>query len=102
MCDNNNVKNESEIIIEWDEPKRQETFTKHGVDFADSVNVLSDPNVAIEKDNRRDYGEVRFNAWGISRGRRLRVCFTIRGEAYRIITMFKVHEKEWSKHYVDN
>ena len=41
-----------------------------------------------------------FNAYGISNGRRLRVCFTMRSDnIIRVISMFKVHKKEWNRHY---
>ena len=90
------------MIFEWDEEKRRRNFLEHGVDFADAAEVLADPRVSIELDTRREYGEDRFNAYGVSDGRRLRVCFTLRGDAIRVISMFKVHKKEWEKHYDDN
>jgi len=58
--------------------------------------------MSLYLDERADYGEERFNAYGLSKGRKIRVCFTIRGDKVRIITMFKVHNKEWSKYYEQN
>ncbi|GHT17552.1 hypothetical protein AGMMS4956_21050 [Bacteroidia bacterium] len=97
---NNGMNNE--MLLVWDEAKRQINFAERGIDFAEAAEVLSDSNVAIEADERYDYGEARFNAYGLSKGRRMRVCFTIRDNAIRIITMFKVHNKEWEKHYGKN
>ena len=89
------------IILEWDEQKRLRNIAEHGIDFEDATDVFSDPNMQVYLDARRDYGEERFNAYGLSKNRRLRVCFTLRNGIYRIITIFKVHEKEWDKRYVD-
>ena len=94
-----NYNENKEIRLEWDETKRQQILAKHKIDILDAIEVMSDPNVSIYPDNRRDYNEPRFNAYGISKGRRLRVCFTPRGGSIRIITMFNVHEKEWRKYY---
>lgn len=94
----------SEAIFEWDEDKRLSNIKKHeGVDFYDAVPAFDDPEIKIYPDTRKDYGEDRFNAYGISNGRRMRICFTIRGDnTIRIINAFKVHEKEWRKYYDNN
>ena len=93
------MKNKFEYDFEWDEAKRIRNIELHGVDFMDASELLDDPNVSIELDTRKDYKENRYNAYGIADGRRLRLCFTIRGKHIRVISMFKVHEKEWRKHY---
>ena len=91
---------DSENVLEWDEEKWQKNIAERGIDFADAVEVLSDPNVFIIPDVRKDYGEERFNAYGISKGRRIRLCFTRRGDnVIRVISMFRVHKKEWSKNH---
>ena len=88
------------IIFEWDEEKRTRNIVEHGVDFVEAVSIFDDPKVSIFSDVRKDYGEKRFNAYGVSNGRRMRVCFTMRGEnVIRVISMFKVHIKEWNKYY---
>jgi uncharacterized DUF497 family protein len=93
---------ENEIILEWDDDKRQKVMTERQIDFADAIEVLTDQNVAIHTDDRCDYGETRMNAFGISKGRHLRVCFTPRDDKIRIITMNKVGKKEWGKYYEKN
>jgi uncharacterized DUF497 family protein len=91
------------IVFEWDEEKRNSNIVEHGIDFIEAVAVFDDPKVSIIPDLRKDYGEKRYNAYGLSNGRRMRVCFTIRGvNIIRIISMFKVHPKEWSRHYDDS
>jgi len=88
------------LEFEWDEAKRQLNFKDRGIDFMDAADVLYDPKVSIEPDTRKDYGEDRFNAYGKSKDRHLRLCFTMRNKkVVRVISMFKVHIKEWEKHY---
>jgi len=88
--------------LEWDENKRQKVLAEHGVDFADAAELFEDENAAVYIDDRRDYGEVRINVYGFVDGQRMRVCFTARADKIRIITMFKVGKKEWSKYYEKN
>jgi len=88
------------IFFEWDEEKRNRNIVEHGIDFVEAVVVFDDPKVSIFLDVRKDYGEERYNAYGMSNGRHLRVCFTMRGiNVIRVISMFKVHYKEWNKYY---
>jgi len=88
------------LIFEWDEEKRNRNIIEHGIDFVEAVTVFDDPNVTIYPDVRKDYGEERYNAYGASNGRRMRVCFTMRGKnTIRVISMFKVHKKEWNRRY---
>ena len=90
------------IIFEWDEEKRQEILTERDLDIAElAPEIIDDPFVKIEEDNRKDYGEIRYRAFGIVRELRLCLVFTYRekGEIIRLITIFKVNEKDWEKHY---
>jgi len=92
--------NKHSMILEWDERKRESNLVNHGADFSDAAEVFADPYISIKQDAHRDYGEERFNAYGMAAGHRMRVCFTMRGEnVIRIISMFKVHKKEWEKNY---
>jgi len=89
-----------DLIFEWNEEKCRRNIIEHGIDFVEAVTVFDDSKVSIVPDVRKEYGEERFNAYGMSNGRRMRVCFTMRGEnVVRIISMFKVHRKEWNEHY---
>ncbi|MCL2473898.1 MAG: hypothetical protein FWF23_03215 [Alphaproteobacteria bacterium] len=57
----------------------------------------------MKQDTRYKYDEERFNAYGFANGIRLRVCFTRQGEnVIRVISMFRVHLKEWEKKYGNN
>jgi uncharacterized DUF497 family protein len=45
-------------------------------------------------DDRRDYGEARFNAFGLVNGRLFVCTFTMRGQAYRLISVRKASKQE--------
>lgn len=66
--------------FEWDEEKARINFDKHGVRFEDAIYIFE--NQTIERqDTRRDYGEVRIEAYGILDGRVLTVIYTDRVHA---------------------
>jgi len=50
--------------FEWDEKKRQTNIIKHRIDFADAIELFKGPSLILE-DNRQDYGEERYIAFGI-------------------------------------
>lgn len=47
------------MSYEWDEAKREENLRKHGVDFADAVGALEDPDNLTDEDPDAE-GEPRF------------------------------------------
>jgi uncharacterized protein len=80
-------------MYDWDEAKRQANLAKHGVDFAEIVEVdwtISDKQV----DNRRDYGEVRIGATGRIGQRLYFLIYPERGAVMRIISLRKANTKE--------
>ena len=88
------------LVFEWDEEKRQKNIKKRGLDFATLAPlVLADPNVVIKQDERQDYGEERWQAYGAVNGLCLCVCFTLRGNIVRLITIFRLNKKDWEKCY---
>lgn len=80
--------------LEWDERKRRSNLTKHGVDFADAVQVFADRRAIVVPDARRDYGELRFRAIGSVAGFVLAVVFTDRAERRRIISARRASRRE--------
>ena len=44
---------------EWDNGKAAENLRKHGVDFADAIAAVEDPNRLEEIDTRFEYSEER-------------------------------------------
>ena len=90
------------IVIEYDAEKNQRNIIERGLPFDLAEFVLADPNVVQEADDRKDYGEPRFIAYGNVEGLRLRLCYTPRGEKIRVITLYQVHQNTWEKHYGKN
>ena len=85
---------------EWDNAKAAENLRKHGVDFADAIAVLEDPNRLEELDARFDYGEERIQAIGMAHGGVLFVIMTLRDEDLcRIISARKATRHEKDRYY---
>ena len=79
--------------IEYDAAKSGRNAKRRGLHFADAIELLSGPHVR-RHDTRRDYGEERAVAYGLIRGR-MHVCvYTLRGDAYRIISLRKANRRE--------
>jgi len=93
--------NELNERYSWDPKKRELNLKERGLDFVPLADeILSDPNVVIEIDPKPNTaGEERFLAFGLVDGNRLCLCFTPRDDKLHLITIFKVHEKLWRKHY---
>jgi uncharacterized DUF497 family protein len=76
----------------WDNGKAAENLAKHGVDFADAIGAIEDPNRIEEIDNRFVYDEERVQVIGMAHGKVLFVVVTLPGEdTYRIISAPKGH-----------
>jgi uncharacterized protein len=73
------------VGFEWDRKKEALNVHKHGVDF-ETASLIWDRFVSERLDNRRNYGEPRFVAFGIAEGRVLAVVYTPRGAGRRIIS----------------
>jgi uncharacterized DUF497 family protein len=68
-------------------------IAKHGVSWILSVALIE--NVVGEiADDRRDYGELRRNAFGMVNGRFFVCAYTMRGNAVRIISVRKANRRE--------
>lgn len=81
--------------IEWDQRKNLANQAKHGLCFEDAATVFAGRTV-VALDQRREYGETRYNAVGMLEGLVVFVSFTARGEALRIISMRPANRKERS------
>ena len=78
---------------EWDEDKNAANLDKHGIDFA-LIEQFEWQTCFIQLDQRFDYGEIRFRAFGRVEDRRVCVAFTPRGRKLRLISMRLMNEKE--------
>lgn len=79
--------------IEYDPEKDAANRAKHNISLEVGLEYLENRVGEID-DDRRDYGEVRVNAFGMVGGH-LHVCtYTMRGETYRLISVRKANRQE--------
>jgi hypothetical protein len=91
---------ESNEKYSWDSEKRDINIAERDLDFLEFADyVFNDPNLSLRPDDRKDYGEPRFLAYGLVGNTRLCICFTPRDGKKHLITIFKVNKKQWSKCY---
>jgi uncharacterized protein len=84
---------------EWDETKRRINLQQHGIDFADVPALFAGEMVVLE-DDRYEYGERRFLAFGLLSGRLIAVAYTERGEeVIRLISARKASKHEAKQYY---
>jgi uncharacterized DUF497 family protein len=88
------------VRYEWDDRKAAENLRKHGVDFADAIAALEDPNRVEEIDDRFVYDYERVQVIGMACGKVLFVVVTLLGEdACRIISARKATRHEQDRYY---
>ena len=80
--------------FEWDQNKSERCFIERGFDFAYAVRAFFDPDRIVQKDNRYDYGETRYQLTGKIEGRVFVVIYTFRNNAMRIISARKANKRE--------
>ena len=83
---------------EWDPAKRRNNLRKHGIDFADAVEVFDGLTVTIE-DTRFDYGETRYLTLGLFRTHVVVMVHTETEEVIRIISVRKATKNEEILYY---
>ncbi len=75
--------------FEWNERKNKANIDKHGFDFSDAYRIFDLP-MAVELDQRDDYGEDRWIGAGLLDGRVVVVIYTEPdGQTVRIISLRK-------------
>ncbi len=72
--------------ISFDPAKRDKTLTERGLDFADATAVFAGITLTLA-DTRRDYGERRWQSYGLLDGRLVMVVWTERGEDRHVMSM---------------
>ena len=83
--------------ITYDPQKRADTLTNRGLDFEDAPQVFVG-DIFQMADDRRDYGEVRWQTIGRLDGHLVMVVWTARGRARHIISMRKCNAREGKKY----
>ncbi|MEL4896721.1 BrnT family toxin [Crocosphaera sp. Alani8] len=80
--------------IGYDTKKNQKNIVERGLPFDDVV-FLDWEQALIRVDDRKDYGEVRYNAFATGEdGKAYSVTFTLRGDIVWIISFRRAREKE--------
>ncbi|MET4127664.1 BrnT family toxin [Roseovarius sp. MBR-6] len=81
--------------FEWDEAKRVATKRKHGIDFADAIQVLlANPMILTAKSDVED----RFIAIGPLANTLIAIVFTMRGDTVRLITARRARKDEQERY----
>ncbi len=81
---------------EWNPSKNEANKATHGLDFASFEGFDAEPTIV--EDDRHDYGETRFRAFGRVDGEARCLVYTLRGETMRIISYRRAHEKEMRRY----
>ena len=85
------------MLITFDPAKRDATKAVRGLDMANVAEIFAGPQIVI-KDEREDYGEDRYIAFGLL-AKRIVVCvYTDRGEERRIISLRKANDREQARY----
>jgi uncharacterized DUF497 family protein len=80
--------------FEWDENKNRINIRKHGIDFADAIDIFRHPMLTL-LDDREDYGEERWIALGWIKAVIGVVVYVERdGDVIRIISARKATKNE--------
>jgi len=82
-------------MTDFDPAKEAVNLSKHGISLARWVDL---DVFAIVRDDRFDYGEPRFRAYGMIDGVAYCLVFTVRNERYRLISLRRAHAKEMTRH----
>jgi uncharacterized DUF497 family protein len=82
--------------ITCDPIKRERTLTERGLDLLDAETAFAGRTLTLE-DDRKDYGEVRYQTYGRLNGRLVMIVWTSRGKSRHVISMRHCHDKEERK-----
>ena len=82
--------------ITFDPAKRDRTLEERGLDFADAARLFAGITQTLP-DERRDYGEARWQSYGLIDGRLVMVVWTQRGDDRHVMSMRKCNEREQVK-----
>ena len=83
-------------MIEFDPEKDAANIAKHGVSLSLADRIAMDDAIIVI-DGRKEYGEVRYNAFSEIDGRMMALTFTYRDEVVRAISLRPCRTKEYLK-----
>ncbi len=87
------------MLFEWDKKKNKSNIEKHFVDFEDAKNVFNDYHRVDSIDNRKEYGEVRYQSIGLVNDVLLFIIWTRRNLKTRIISARSAKSIERKRYY---
>ncbi len=80
--------------FEYDPEKNSKNIRQHGLSFAD-VHMLDWDAAVYREDIRKEYGEVRVQAFTFDKDKKLyMVAFTVRHEKIRVISFRRANKRE--------
>ena len=82
-------------MVDFDPAKEATNLSNHGVSLARWVDLDMKKTVI---DDRRDYGEIRYRAYGLIDGIAYCLTFTDRDGRVRPISLRRMHTKEWRRY----
>lgn len=85
--------------LEFDVAKDATNRAKHKISLARAIDFEI---LAVQPDQRFDYGEERFRAWGLIDGEAYCLAFTTRGGKVRAISLRRAHSKEMKRYGSQN
>ena len=83
------------MSVEFDDAKDKANIAKHGVSLVRAADLEI---LAFIEDDRNDYGEVRYRAWGLIDGVAHCLVFTDRKGVVRAISLRRAHRKEMDRY----
>lgn len=81
--------------VEFDAAKDETNIAKHGVSLSQAVEL---DIISVLRDDRFDYGENRYRAWGLIGGVAYCLAFSIRNNKVRAISLRRAHKKEMDRY----
>ncbi|MDR3054402.1 MAG: BrnT family toxin [Zoogloeaceae bacterium] len=85
-------------MVTYDEAKRTINLKRHGIDLADCVRIFDAP-MLTDEDTRLAYGEVRFDSLGWLDGCVVRLIWTERESAPRLISCRKGEKHDIARYF---
>ena len=83
----------------WDENKRLLNIKNHEIDFFVAEKIYYSEDASAMVDDRKDYGEERYLIYGTVDSLKMCLCCAFRDDNIRVISIRRVHDKEWRKVY---
>jgi uncharacterized protein len=85
------------VAITYDPAKRERTLAERGLDFEAAASVFAGVTLTL-LDDRRNYGEPRFQTYGMLGQRMVMVVWTPRGADRHVISMRKCNAREKARY----